>query len=215
MNGNQEMDRILRLVEEGKVSPAEGERLIASLEARQQTMRCPYCAESIPAGLNVCPECATPLAAASFAPPAARPASRGLSHLSGLGKVLVVYTFIVTAIVILTNLSVIMSPAGIFRTGLAVLGVAAAVLICKGRSVGWGLAMLWSGLQIVRITLGGYVLNQQGLAFSFNYSSNGSGFGINFLGILLLVLFIVASRERRGDLAERTRTDGYVREVTR
>jgi hypothetical protein len=214
-NGN-EMDRILRLVEDGKVSPAEGERLIASLESRRQTLRCPYCAESIQVGAAVCPECASPLARPTFEPAGSAEQRDGYTRLTALGKVLVIYTFVITGIVLLTGLRLpwSWSLVDVTRSGLAVLGMAGAVLICKGHRGGWVLGMFWAGLQVVELVVGGHVLNRQVLAVDFIFTSNGNGLGVNILAILLLVLFVVASKAHRKP-GTAMRPERYVREVVR
>ena len=48
MNMDGEQQRILELVQSGKVTPEEGERLLASLEQRSRGRRqCPFCAVSV------------------------------------------------------------------------------------------------------------------------------------------------------------------------
>ena len=93
-----ERQRILEMVQSAAVTPEEGERLLSSLEQRESgSRRCPFCAEEIPAGAGVCPECRTPLAFQASG--TATPQTGGGFHaLAGLGKFLVVYTFVTTQV---------------------------------------------------------------------------------------------------------------------
>jgi hypothetical protein len=189
---NDEVRRILAMVEEGKVTPEEAERLIGSMEQRKNQVRCPFCAEAIPMGSSVCPECNTPLAPTADATPSEIGRSGGFHALTGLGKFLVIYTFAVCSIVILASVPFGFSPAWVAQGLLSVFGFVAAVLICKGNPIGWVMGIWWAGLQMIPVTISGMTLNKQFFHFGINFVVNGSGLGINLVGIVLLILFIKA-----------------------
>lgn len=189
----QELRRILELVEAGTITPEEGDRLVSSLDIRQQSCRCPYCAEEIALGLDRCPECASPLYTAP-PPPAPRDdaGESGIRALGGLGKFLLLYTFLVTAVVILTGIMPPHSAASMCQVGLAGLGLFAVVLITRGNPAGFGLGALWGGLQIPLVIVNHAVVNRQLFTININWIVNGDGLGINLVGIVLLILFIKA-----------------------
>jgi hypothetical protein len=189
-NGRRDVGDVLRMVSEGKISPEEGEKLLDALERKQTSRRCPWCAETIPATALRCPECHSDLARASGE---ARP-GRGYRTLGGLSKGLIVYVFVVCGIVLLGRLGHF-TPVGIPQMLLAGLGILAAVLMCKGERAGWGLGVAWSCAQIVEIIVSGTALNRQFLHVGVTFTANGAGFGINLVGIVLLVLFLKAGRE--------------------
>jgi hypothetical protein len=180
-----EQQRILEMVQSGTVTPEEGARLLASLEQRSRGRRpCPYCAESIPSDVTICPECSSTLGA-HMAPAAAQQNGNGFHALSGLGKFLVCYTFLICGIMLLRGLfhfSLSMALAG--------LGIIGAALICKGSRAGWKLATLWAGIQMIPIAVNGIILNQQLLNMRYIQTTNGSGIGFNLVGLILLILFI-------------------------
>ncbi|MCK4565161.1 MAG: hypothetical protein KAU94_10865 [Verrucomicrobia bacterium] len=201
MNRSDEQQRILELVESGKVTPEEGERLLASLEQRSRGhQQCPFCAESIPSETTLCPECGSALGA-NHASPAMVQNGSGFHALGGLGKFLVCYTFLVCGLMWLLSL-------GHFRPSiallLAALGIVAAVLICKGSRTGWVLGTLWAGVQILPIVAAGAILNRQILHLGILSTTNGSGIGFNLVGVILLILFIKATpRDPKPKLHER------------
>lgn len=182
---NGEQQRILDMVQTGTVTPEEGARLLASLEQRSRgRQQCPFCAESIPADVALCPECGSTLGA-HIAPVATQQNGNGFHALGSMGKFLVCYTFLICGVVLLLSLShfsVSMVLAG--------LGIVGAVLICKGSRTGWRVATLWAGLQIIPVVLNGTTLNQQLLHLGMVSTTNGSGFGFNLVGLILLILFI-------------------------
>jgi len=186
MNRSGEQQRILELVESGKVTPEEGERLLASLEQRSRgRQQCPFCAESIPAETATCPECDSALGA-NHASPAMVQNGSGFHALGGLGKFLVCYTFLVCGLQFIPSWNI----AAVL---LATLGIFSAVLICKGSPTGWMLGKLWAGIQIIPVVLNGIFLNQQGLDLKILFTTNGSGIGFNLVGVILLILFIKAT----------------------
>ncbi len=188
-----ERTRILEMVESGKVTPEEGERLLISLEQRSRTSQhCPYCAEEIPAQIAVCPECGSALGAHHPRQTAPR-AQNGFYSLTGLGKFLVCYTFLVCGIVALSLLGRL-SPTAVGPMLLAGLGIVAAVLICKGSQTGWVLGALWGGIQMLPVVVDGTVLNRQFFHVGILQTSNGSGIGFNLVGLVLLIMFVTAAR---------------------
>lgn len=191
----QELQRILSLVADGTITPEEGDRLVESLEKRKDSIRCPFCAERIAAGLEQCPECASILRVPP--PPHSPPFQQtggGVPAMGGLGKFLLLYTFVVTSIVILTELRALYVPASACRIALAGLGFTAAFLISKGNPAGWTLGAWWGGLQAPLIILGHAVINKQLFTLSLKGSMNGFGLGMNLVGIILLIFFLKAKR---------------------
>lgn len=193
MNNNKEMKRILDMVESGRISAAEGATLLESARisiASEAT--CPYCAESIPAKSTTCPECDSNLSIPLSTAPVC---STGFQSLSGLGKFLIVYTLLVSGYTLWHHF---------FRfdfnsaatTLLSGLGLAAGILILKGKQVGWKLGILWSALQIVPIIMYHQTMNQQYFHFGIKNQVNGLGLGLNIIGIILLILFIKAKPAR-------------------
>ncbi len=178
MNRGEEQQRILELVESGKVTPEEGERLLASLEQRSRgRQQCPFCAESIPAEIDPCPECGSALGASHVLSPAPQNES-GFHALGGLAKFLVCYLFLICGIQFIP-------PWNITAVLLAALGIVAAVLICKGSRSGWILGILWAGVQIIPIVVGSTIFN--------------------LVGVILLILFIKAApRDPKPKLHERS-----------
>jgi hypothetical protein len=191
--GPGERQRILEMVQTGAVTPEEGERLLSSLEQRiGQRQRCPYCAEDIPANVGICPECQTTLATASQG---ARPpqGGSGFHSLRGLGKFLVIYTFLVCGVALLLNTSGFgFMGVAFLQKVLAILGIVGAVMLCKGVGAGRALCILWAALQIIPFAVNGVVLNRQFLHVGIMSTSNGSGLGFNVVGLALLILFIKA-----------------------
>ena len=188
---NDERQRILDMVQSGMVSPEEGERLLTSLERRSSVrQRCPFCAEELPAQAGICPECKTPLYLNSTGE-SRQPGGNGFHSLTGLGKFLVCYTIMICALVWL--LTPLYYGGGILLVKmLALLGLAGAVLICKGVRAGWILCMFWAGLQMISFIVNGVTLNRQILHVGINWTTNGSGFDFNVVGLVLLILFIKA-----------------------
>ena len=175
MNRGDEQQRILELVESGKVTPEEGERLLASLEQRSRgRQQCPFCAESIPSEIAACPECGSALGVSPLAIPQNE---NGFHALGGLAKFLVCYLFLICGIQFIP-------PWNIAAVLLAVLGFVAGVMICKGSRTGWILGILWAGAQIIPIVTGSITLC--------------------LVGVILLILFIKATpRDPKPKLHER------------
>ena len=192
--GSSELGRILEMIESGTVTPEDGERLIASLETRAQTMTCPYCAEQIPAGMRDCPDCATPLDSAPLIPSAAAAGAGGFHALSGGGKFLVVYMFVVCAIVLLTSIGWGFAAHEVAPCLLAALGVVSGVMLCKGRPAGWPLAILWGALQIVLVIVNGASLNRQVFHVGISQTTNGGGLGLNLVGIAIVIVAVMARK---------------------
>ena len=78
----------------------------------------------------------------------------------------------------------------------ALLGLLAGIQILRGKSIGWNLGIAWSALQIVTVIIHRQIVNQQVFHLGANYHTNGQGFGINLVGIILLVLFIKAKSDQ-------------------
>jgi len=201
-NLGNERRRILDMVESGAVSPEEADRLLASLEQRSSSrQRCPYCAEEIPAAVELCPECNTPLGT-SPSTGSTHGNGAGFHALTGLGKFLVCYLFLVCGLVWLLNLGHF-GPGVAPSVLLATLGIVAGVMICKGSDTGWVLGALWAGIQIIPIIAGGILLNRQILHVGFIQYSGGGGVGINFIGIALLIMFLKAKPRSSASLNSR------------
>ncbi len=186
-----EMTRILEMVQSGRVTPEEGERLLASLEQRAgPRRRCPYCAEDISAQAVICPECNSALETGQTRHSAQR-TGHGFHSLTGLGKFLVCYTFMVCGLVWVFGIAHF-PPRGISSMLLALLGIVAAVLICRGSRAGWVLGIIWAAAQIVPIIVNNTVLNRQILLVGNTWTTNGDGAGFNVVGLVLMILFIRA-----------------------
>lgn len=190
MNNDEELKRILDMVENGSISPAEGTRLMDSLRlpVKSPSVTCPYCAETIRAGSRHCPECGSNLEA-SLASPAGRAGS--FHALSGLGRFLVIYTLVISGIKLLSLFAAFSLP-GFIGCLLAAIGLTAGILILKGHPAGWNLGIAWAALQFITVIIHGQVLNIQVLHLGFNFNVNGQGFGVNLVGLILLILFIKA-----------------------
>ena len=188
----EERGRVLDMVASGAVSAAEGERLLDALGEGGDTLRCPYCAETVPAA-EVCAECGTRLDAAG---PGRAPRERSFRTLSGLSKFLIIYEIIVCGIVLL-SFGWLRNPLVLSGTLLAVLGLASALLMCKGNRIGWALGIAWACAQAVEIIMQNTILNRQVLTVGFRFAQNGAGLGVNVVGIVLLVMFVLAAREWR------------------
>lgn len=187
----RERTRILEMVESGTVTPEEGDRLLESLEQRTgPRLRCPYCAEEIPAQTAICPECNSTLGGRQTLDPV-QPTGQGFYSLTGLGKFLVCYMFLICGLVWVFSIGRF-SPCAAPSMMLALLGIAGAVLVCKGSRTGWVLGTIWAAVQIVPVIVNGLVLNQQILHVGINWVTNGSGVGFNAVGLVLTVLFIKA-----------------------
>lgn len=194
MNNSEEIKRVLAMVESGRISPAEGARLLESTKtsAMSGTATCPYCAEPIPAGSGICPECSSKLTPFTAAPSP----GNGFQALSGLGKFLVVYTLLVTGYTLL-HLFFKFDLNSATTVLLATLGLAAGILILKGRPSGWKLGMLWAALQIIPIIVHYQPINEQFFHFGIKSQTNGQGLGFNLVGVILLILFIKAKPARQ------------------
>lgn len=197
MQNDEELKRILDMVESGKISAAEAARLMETTRKGEPAglRTCPYCAEAISNTDDRCPECSSNLDR-----PVPPLRGSGFQSLSGLGKVLVVYTLLVSGSKLLSLFFSFGFGAGI-GVLLSALGLAAGIMILKNRSGGWGLGILWAALQIVTVIIHGEIINQQLFHIGMNFHTNGQGLGINLVGIILLILFIKAkpaNNEKRG-----------------
>lgn len=190
MESNEETKRILEMVQNGRLTAAEGARLLETTlpNVSRATRICPLCAETIPEDAGQCPECGSNLAVAL----PNTGVRYGFNALSGLGKFLVIYLFGVCIWELLHAPWALMQPLAWFGEILAVVGIVSGVLILKGRSAGWTLGMVWAALQIVSPSIQGVALTQQVFHLGINFQFNGVGAAINLVGIVLLVLFIKA-----------------------
>jgi hypothetical protein len=191
---NTELKRILAMVESGKISAAEGARLLESTRpvTPPETETCPYCAERIPIRSGSCPECGSNLGAAIIPTP---DSGTGLHSLTGLSRFLVVYTLLVSGFK-LFSLFFSFGFHAVIGSLLSILGLVAGLMILKGKAEGWTLGILWSALQVVTVIIGYQIVNQQVLHLGINFNTNGQGLGINLIGIILLILFIKANPHR-------------------
>ena len=193
MSNNDELRRILDMIESGKVTAAEGARLLETTQSHKDTPDtrvCPYCAETIP-DADRCPECGSNLSR----PVGWSSDGSGFHALDSLGKIMVVYTLVVAGLELATHLLPgIISPGmpQLLDLLLSGLGLCAGILMFKGQSIGWTLAIIWAALQIVTLVLHGQPVNQQLFHLGYKHCVNGRGLGINLVGIILLVLFIKA-----------------------
>jgi hypothetical protein len=149
-------------------------------------------------------EASVPAVAASASVGAAVAAvpRRGFRELSVLAKFLAIYVLVVSAI---TGFPWGMDSFGGFtQTALGWMGLAAAVLMIMARPLGWWLGLAWSLAQVVPVIVERQCLNRQFLAVSWTQTVNGDGFGINAVGIILAVLFLLVRRQF---------LEGYAREV--
>lgn len=188
MNG--ETKRILEMVESGRISAAEGARLLESTRSTDKpgNIKCPFCAEMVIPNADICPECHSDLQASTTA--------LALQTLNPIGKFLVIYTVLITGFWMVSSLlsggAFSFSPQTVIGFLLSALGMTAGIMLIKGNPTGWSLGILWSALQIVEIIVNYQPLNRQVLQLGANFHTNGRGLGINLLGIILLVLFIKA-----------------------
>ncbi|MBN2162931.1 MAG: hypothetical protein JXR25_05835 [Pontiellaceae bacterium] len=193
MSNNDELRRILDMVESGKITAAEGARLLETTQSKKDssdTRVCPYCAETIPVE-DRCPECGSTL----NWPAGQISNGSGFHALDGLGKIIVVYTLVVAGLELASHFLpgfISLGMPQLLDLLLSGLGLCAGILMFKGRTTGWTLAAIWAALQIVTIVLHGQPINQQLFHIGYNHSVNGRGLGINLVGIILLVLFIKA-----------------------
>jgi predicted amidophosphoribosyltransferase len=194
MNNNEEIKRVLDMVESGRISAAEGAALLESAQTftTSETTTCPYCAESIASDGGICPECGSNLAIPFTAPPSA---GSGFQALSGLGKFLVVYTLLVSGYILL-HLFFKFDSNSAFTALLAALGLAAGIMILRDHPSGWKLGMLWSALQIVPVIIHYQPINEQFFHLGIKNHVNGQGLGFNLVGLILLILFIKAKPAR-------------------
>jgi hypothetical protein len=193
-DNSEERRRILEMVENGQISAADGAKLLASTQLAEAaaSLVCPYCAESISIRSGHCPECGSNLDAPVNSP---TNRSRGFQALSGLGKFLVIYTLLVAGFWLVSSVlanGISITESSLFGGLMALLGLLAGIQILRGNSIGWSLGITWSALQIVTVIIRGQIVNQQVFHLGANFHTNGQGFGINLVGIILLPLFIKA-----------------------
>jgi len=105
---------------------------------------------------------------------------------------------VVSCIVLFSNVTSLPSPDALCRLAVAGLGVAAGVLIWRMHPSGWVLGVIWAALQIVTVYIGGASLNKMFFFIGGSFNTNGSGLGINIVGIVLLVLFIRGMKQYKG-----------------
>lgn len=194
MGSNEEIKRILDMIESGKITAAEAARLLETARPAQRAAEnkvCPFCAENIPAHNDPCPECGSHLKGSA----SHGDTGTGFHALSTFSKSMVIYTLVVSGFVLATGFvpgNKVLYQMDILNLLLAGLGLTAGILMFKGKAAGWGLAMLWAALQIITIVVHSEVINQQVFHFGINFHTNGQGLGINLVGIILLILLIKA-----------------------
>ena len=197
--------RILEMVESGRISAAEGTRLLESTRTtgESEPIKCPFCAETVVSRAGICPECGSHV---HTTPSATAPsvAAGGFHALTGLGKFLVIYTLLITGFWLASTLLFggrffYLSPQSVIGSLLAALGMASGIMLIKSNPSGWNLGILWAALQIVEIIIHYQPINRQVLHLSANTHTNGIGFGINVVGIILLILFIKAKTANHSD----------------
>jgi hypothetical protein len=190
-----EMGHILDMVSSGKITPEDGEKLLNALEKSKNNVICPYCAEKIDGSSAVCPECKSNLRENNISVSLGNgKRGRSFHSVGGLSKVLIIYMGVVSIIVLLGSFG-FFSPKSLIPMVMAVLGLIAAVMMWKGNNVGWILGIIWSGLQILEIIVQRFPLNRQFFQVGINTLTNGDGVGINIVGIVLLILFLVVRKE--------------------
>jgi len=87
------------------------------------------------------------------------------------------------------------SFGSVSQTALGWLGIAAGVLMVMARPVGWWLGLIWALAQALEVVIDKHPLNHQCLYFGGNMLTNGSGVGLNLVGVILVGLFIVTHRQ--------------------
>jgi len=190
-----EMGHILDMVSSGKITPEDGEKLLNALEKSKNKMICPFCAEKIDGGNGVCPECKSNLRDNNTTVSlGSGKRGRSFHTVGALSKVLIIYMGVVSIIVLLGSFG-FFSPKSLIPIVLSILGLVAAVMMWKGNNVGWIMGIIWSGLQILVIFVQRFPLNRQFLHVGMNTLTNGDGIGINVVGIILLILFLVVRKE--------------------
>jgi len=100
--------------------------------------------------------------------------------------------FVVCTIVLLAGSGWGLSLHDIVPAVLAGLGIVSAVLLCKGRPLGWSLAILWAALQVPVISVNDVELNNQIFGFDITQTTNGTSIGLDVVGVVLLIIAIVA-----------------------
>ena len=193
--------RILEMVRDGKLGPEEADRLLTALGASHPdgggSAVCPYCAEAMPPEVAVCPSCGTRLPGSGSPRTVATPA--GSSTVSGGAKALALYAVIIGAVVVWESVGGsafrgIRHPAFLVRGLLGGLGIASGIQMWRGHRTGWVLGLVWSASQIVEIILHQLPLNRQVLHVGFTTVTNGNGWGVNSVGIVLVCLFVAVSK---------------------
>jgi hypothetical protein len=188
-----EEERIQAMVESGKISREEGDELIEALKASSKTVKCPYCAEEVSPRNRKCPECDSDII---FEAP--NQASSGRQRKSAprvINGILIVYMLVVGALILVfrwpPNQTLLFLPMKL----MAVMAITSAILMIYDKKLGWYLGIIWSCLQIVLIYMSFGCLNKQFFVLQYYFLFNGNGIGINLVGIILLVLFIIAGKE--------------------
>ena len=190
---SNEERRILDMIAQGQVSAEEGDDLLQAVTrdaGPAALVKCPWCAEQIPADVTICPQCAEPLVEASYFAQTARS-----DDLSTLDKCLAIIVLFICGIHLLSNLFHF-SLSGMTGNVLAVTGLCSGIFIFRRKPIGWTLGVIWSALQIVELIFAGAALNRQMFHVGINFNNNGTGLGINILAIVFLYFFLKAKRQR-------------------
>ena len=188
-----EKERIQAMVESGKISSEEGNELIEALKASSKTVKCPYCAEEVSPRNRKCPECDSDIIIAP-----SNQASSGRQRKSAprvINGILIVYMLVVGALILVfrwpPNQTLLFLPMKL----MAVMAITSAILMIYDKKLGWYLGIIWSCLQIVLIYFSFGCINKQFFVLQYYFLFNGNGIGINLVGIILLVLFIIDGKE--------------------
>lgn len=203
-----EKDRILAMVEGGKISPEEGDELIEALRASSKTVKCPYCAEEVSPRQRKCPECDSTIMLEGEVQKAPAQSQRVPS---GKISLFLAYYMLIIGIIVFSLYWPHHHKALIFALPMklmALMAVISAILILKKNIIGWYLGAAWSALQIILLYTSYTCINKQFFVLQINFLTNGNGLGLNFVGIILLILFIAAWKEWS------TKTQDYCKDVT-
>lgn len=113
-----------------------------------------------------------------------------------MSKFLIIYMFFVCIIVLLFSFNSLFNIGPwVFPDLLALFGLCAAILMCRGKREGWIMGMIWSAAQIIVIIIGSSAINRQFLHLGVYSTVNGSGLGFNLVGVLLAIFFVTARKD--------------------